>query len=309
MKKIVIGLVVVLILLIACSYIFIPNTINISSAIPVKTTQKNILSCINDTTIWQHWWPDSSKQSYNDYHFHLQEPYSDGAAITVSNENETLVTKILLIPINNDSLLVTWETSFPTSSNPFTRINRYMEARSIKKSFDQLLKSVADFSSQTKNIYGFTIQRTTFRHTVLLATRSYSTIYPSIDMIYKKIDTMRTYMSSQFAKESDPPMINVQPADSNRYEYMIAIPIDKKIESGPNMFISLMVPMEGRFLETQVQGGPVTIQHAHHAVASFMEDRMLTPPAIPFEMMVTDRRSETDTSKWMTKIFYPTMWN
>ena len=36
-----------------------------------------------------------------------------------------------------------------------------------------------------------------------------------------------------------------------------------------------------------------------------MTDNALSSPAIPFESLVTNRMQEPDTSKWVTKIYYP----
>jgi hypothetical protein len=68
-----------------------------------------------------------------------------------------------------------------------------------------------------------------------------------------------------------------------------------------------MVPMKDRFLKTGVTGGPLTIKKAHEAIDEYMKDHILSQPAIPFEILVTDRSKETDTSKWKTTIFYPSM--
>jgi hypothetical protein len=68
-----------------------------------------------------------------------------------------------------------------------------------------------------------------------------------------------------------------------------------------------MVPMKDRFLKTEVVGGPFTIESAHTAIEKYMNDRFLSAPAIPFELLITDRRQEPDTTKWKTTIFHPSM--
>ena len=317
MKKILGGLLVILLLFVVAVYIFIPASIRISSSASVGCVNKSILTFLNDQQAWNHWWPGhtagqsstDSTYSYDNYRFRLTEPYNDGAAIELSHGNIILPSTILLLPAGKDSVDITWQTTFTGGFNPFSRISAYLESKSAKQSMDTVLQNLVDFVGQTKNIYGFTIKRTTFRDTVLLATKFSSTVYPSTNLIYQKIDSLRKYIAGQNASETNPPMLSINSIDSAWHNVMIAIPISKRITAGENMFISMMVPMEGRFLETQVTGGPLTLQKAHEAVSTFMSDRMLTPPAIPFEILVTDRRNEPDTAKWMTKIFYPTMWN
>jgi len=102
-------------------------------------------------------------------------------------------------------------------------------------------------------------------------------------------------------------MISTQEADGSQYETMIAISVDKIIQPGGNFFRSQMVPMKDRFLATEVKGGPATIEHAHKAIQKYMQDHILSPPARAFEILLTNRSKETDTTKWRTKIFYPSM--
>jgi hypothetical protein len=65
--------------------------------------------------------------------------------------------------------------------------------------------------------------------------------------------------------------------------------------------------MKDRFLKTEVTGGPFAINSGHIAIGNYMNDRFLSAPAIPFEILVTDRRQEPDTAKWKTTIFHPSM--
>jgi hypothetical protein len=64
-----------------------------------------------------------------------------------------------------------------------------------------------------------------------------------------------------------------------------------------------MVP--GRFLKTEVTGGPYIIEHAHKMMQQYFEDYKRTSMAIPFEYLVTDRSKEPDTAKWVTRIYGP----
>ena len=95
--------------------------------------------------------------------------------------------------------------------------------------------------------------------------------------------------------------------EHSNYETMVAISIDHVIPASNDFFISRMVPMKDRFLETEVTGGTGRIQQAHQAVSKYMIDHALSAPARPFEILVTDRRQEGDTSKWKTLIYYPSM--
>jgi hypothetical protein len=183
----------------------------------------------------------------------------------------------------------------------------WLAAKNVEGNIQPVLDRLMNFASNTTNIYGYPIIRTTFTDTILAATKFSSNSYPPTDLIYNAIDQLKTRVKGEGAHEKDFPMLNVQQTDSNRFETMIAICVSKEIKNSGNIFVSRMVPMKDRFLRTEVTGGPGSIKNAHEAVRNYMEDRFLSAPAIPFEILVTDRRKEADTAKWKTIIFHPSM--
>lgn len=83
----------------------------------------------------------------------------------------------------------------------------------------------------------------------------------------------------------------------------VAIPINKEIPFTKPIFINTMV--DGKLLVTEVKGGQQTIKNALFSFKNYVQDKQFTSPAMPYEMMITDRSAEKDTSKWVTKIYYP----
>jgi hypothetical protein len=63
----------------------------------------------------------------------------------------------------------------------------------------------------------------------------------------------------------------------------------------------------GNILITEVKGGPASIKKAFNEMETYITDYRRTAPAIPFQSLITDRSKEPDTSKWVTKIYYPVM--
>jgi len=61
----------------------------------------------------------------------------------------------------------------------------------------------------------------------------------------------------------------------------------------------------GFILEGEVKNGPYTIDAAMEQLEVYRADHQYTSPAIPYQLLVTDRLKETDTSKWITKLYYP----
>jgi hypothetical protein len=118
---------------------------------------------------------------------------------------------------------------------------------------------------------------------------------------------MKDYLRKENISFSDQPMLNVKQTDSSHFFNMIGIPIGKKVAGNSNYSVNRMPKMEGRFLETVVKGGPSTVRDAHAAIEKYMLDHMLGSPAVPFEILLTDRKANPDTSVWLTRVIYPSM--
>src|SRR5215469_6791108 len=309
MKRILLFVLILLIVFVSCVYIFTPGQMRISADATAPCISKNASRCLTDKVIIDQWWPEHNAKKndsvfrYKNIDYTISEAFTDGAAIQLGKEGKSLSTKLTIIPYGKDSCAGHWETSFAASLNPFKRVSQYFNAVNIKANMQEILNSLLLFASDTKNVYGFPIERTTFTDTILFATRFSSKTYPSVETIYDHIDDIKKKIKDAGATEKDFPMLNVNQLDSNEYETMIAICVNKEIPGDHNFFVSRMVTMKDRFLKTEVTGGEQAIQKAHKAIRNYMEDRFLSPPAIPFEILVTDRSKEKDTSKWKTIIF------
>jgi hypothetical protein len=314
MKKLFIALLLILILFVAATYIFIPGKIAITVSKVVATTSEGFDTCLHNLKKWKRWWPDNLFQPgndsvfmYNGYSYKLTDAFSDGGAIEVKLNNSPFITRIQTITNNRDAIVAEWKMVLPTGNNPFTRFARYLKAPGLKKNMQTVFDSLCSFAGRTENIYGFPIERTTFTEVTLLANKFKTAAYPTIGDIYNAINKLKRYILSRGVMEKYYPMVNVKQVDSSQYETMVAISIDKMISANGDFFISQMVPMQDRFLATEVTGGPSTLNKAHLAIEKYMQDHALSAPARPFEIWVTDRSKETDTAKWRTKLFYPSM--
>ena len=67
------------------------------------------------------------------------------------------------------------------------------------------------------------------------------------------------------------------------------------------------MPYNGNVLVTEIKGGTYTIKKSFDQLENYLTDAKRTSPAIPYEMMITDRSKETDTAKWVTRLYYPVM--
>jgi len=61
----------------------------------------------------------------------------------------------------------------------------------------------------------------------------------------------------------------------------------------------------GKYLTTEVTGGPGSVAAALSGLKDYIRDYQRTIMAIPFQSLVTDRMQVTDTTRWVTRIYYP----
>jgi hypothetical protein len=235
---------------------------------------------------------------------HLTKLYSNGADFILDHKENTFPAHMMAVTLGTDSTLINWEVTLNAGNNPLKKLRAFIKSVQIRNQMKKASSDIASFLNHNGNIYDFSIDRTNFNNSILLAIRENDKNYTSTDRLYALIDSLRTYVQNNGATETDSPMYHAIEKDNN-YDVMVALPINKVIVEKPPFFIIRMIHGEGKFVMTKVKGGPILINKAHRQIQGFMIEHGLTSPAIPFEILITDRRKVSDTAQWVTKIYYP----
>ena len=98
-------------------------------------------------------------------------------------------------------------------------------------------------------------------------------------------------------------MLNVHREGAERYETMVAVPTESDVPTTEKFKIKKMVL--GNILVSQVTGGEDRVKEGEKQLANYVEDYQKISPAIPFQSLVTERISEPDSTKWITRLYYP----
>jgi hypothetical protein len=312
MRKLFLLIIVVLLILIASVYLFIPNFISISQSLPVNANRDGIYRSLQDEKNWDKWWPEKRNNktghlfSYRGFYYSLDDRRVTSITVSISKNNTRAITNLDLVSINADSANIVWQGVLPTSYNLIKRFQKYMEAKRINNDMSRLLKNMQSFFSKPENIYGFTIRQEPVVDSILVSTFAMSKGYPSTAFIYNLLDQLKDYIKNQSAKETGYPMLNINTEDSINYLTRVAIPVDKELKSSGNISYKRMLG-RGKILVAEVKGGPGLINNAFYQMKNYVNDYQRVAPAIPFLSLVTDRMNEPDTSKWITRIYYPVM--
>lgn len=311
MKWLLITLMGLIASLISFIYLVIPDKIQLSEIVKFRGNEKAGNRSLMNENDWKKWWPSYSLNEsnhdslrYNNYTYHAKSKYFESMEMEITKDKRVYSSILRILPLRSDSSVIEWRLTIKNSSNPVSRINNYIEAGRIKTNVKGILKSLASYLQNGEKVYGIKIENETVKDTLLISTTTFTKAYPSVQTIYGSIDSLRTFIKATQAKETNYPMLHVEKTPDG-YKTMVAIPVNKSLESNRQYVFKRMVP--GNILVSEIKGGPFRVQEALSQMENFVKDYEFISPAIPFESLITDRLKEKDTSKWITKIYYPVL--
>ena len=309
MKKWIISLTVLLFIILLClPYLLIPNSLRVSEVIRVNLKSTSAFRTLLNNSDWHRWWPSKeikkgdSSWNYEGFTFTTDEHFYNAIGIDIQKGKIKRESRLNIIPVGIDSVVLVWEYRFPASLNPFIRMKEYKESAASKKAMYNILQSMQGFLNKPENIYGMNIHVELSKDTTLISTKFSTPIYPSTTEIYRHINELRIYARNNRAKENNYPMLHVDKVD-NHYESMVALSLNKALKSSGNFEFKRFVPW--KVLTAEVGGGYGAIRQAHTQFNYFIQDYSLLQMANSFESLVTDRSLERDTAKWITRFYTP----
>ena len=304
MKKILIGLVLSMTFLLAAVYLFIPPKTKIEATVSLNAAVPGVVRTLANDSNWKRWWPGEVFFAYNKQSYFIRGNTLNVFDLDIYTNMDTINSRMGLVSVKANTMTILWNAEQVSSNNPFKRFIQYRHAKETEKNMNAILQSMKAFLQKTENIYGFDIKETLVTDSVLISTRRTFDHYPNPQEVDAMIQSLKKYIAQNNAIEKNLPMLNVLKLDSFRYEAMTAIPVDKELpktsEFAPKYLLKVVY-----ILEAQIQGGPFTIENSLKEFENYRSDYKLTSPAIPYQLLVTDRVKETDTTKWITRLYYP----
>jgi len=314
MKKWLIGCLILLFAFFGLIYIFIPGKISINARASVNFARSGLERTLFNDDNWKKWWPHNSENEpkdslgpglkFNNYQYTIQGKKTSSILIDINKNNTVIHSSINLFYEDKNTAILDWNGLLYTSDNPIKKLRAYFEAKKIEKDLKSILNEVKVFFGRSENIYGSLIEERLVEDSVLIFTDTTSTGYPSTEFVYSMIGYLKKNMLVNSARETGYPMLNVTTDDSIHYLVKVAIPVDKEMPTAGNISYKKMMKA-GNILVTEVKGGPYMINNAFKQMETYVTDHERIPPAIPFLSLVTNRLQEPDTTKWITRIYYP----
>lgn len=313
MKRFFALLILLLVLATIAIYILIPATLKIAAVNIIPTNSEAAFRVISIRSNWIKWTigdapadvqvDNNGAFTKDGTSFVINEILHNAAKIKITQGNLQTSSLFTIMPVTKDSSLMQWESEISTGSNPLTKIQRYTQALALKKSINSILSNLHQFLEKQDNVYGYNFHVGSTTDTVLVAFKSHSTNYPDTKTIYNNIYNLQEYVTKKGGKQVAPPMLNITQTENNTYDYMVALPVDKRIVADLPYLYRQLVP--GSFLITKIYGGEARINDALLMMQLYINDNGKTPVAIPFRRLITDRLNNPDSAKWETEIYFP----
>ena len=304
MKKVLIGLVLSIAFLLAAVYLFIPRKIKIEVTVPLNAALPGVFRTLINDSNWNKWWPGETPFAYNKQTYSIKRRLFNVFDIDIYSDKDTINSQMELVLINENTMTILWNAEQISSNDPFKRFIRHRHAKQTEKNMNAILQSLKTFLQKKENIYGVDIKEALVKDSALISTRRQFDHYPNAQEVDSMIQSLKKYISQNNAIEKNSPMLNVFKLGNSRYEAMTAIPVDKALPK-TNEFAPKFLLKGGNILEAEIQGGTYTIEKGLKELENYRADYKFNTPAIPYQLLVTDRTKEPDTTKWITRLYYP----
>ena len=312
MKKWLLILLAVLIIVIASIYIFIPARLSVTESVPVTATQEGAIRMFSQKQNWYKFWPHGSLIKTDTsllftskgYNFRINRILLNGMEITIERNNDTIQSAMYILPYQVDSFRLQWTALFPSSNNPLKRIQNYIAYKNVEAALKDALYSIGATLSKVQTIYDIDIKKDKIPIQQVITTKRLFNTYPSTEAIYSMIDELRKYADQQGVKQIDQPIFNVWSTEESEFTTQVGLSIDKNIP-GNDQYPAKWMMKGGNVLTAEVTGDNSKIEWAKSQVDQYIADNHRSIIAAPWQMFITDRRAEPDSTKWVTRLYYP----
>jgi effector-binding domain-containing protein len=311
MKNLKIAALLIILAFVGYFYIYIPNAIKVSSfkisnAFELTATRLLADPKLLPKSMGANYDSNNHKITVNGIEFTIQPALSNLVEIDIASKHIKTKSFITANGVTKQTTAINWFFEFKTTLNPIQRFSDYQEAIEIKNATNDILNHMSAFLEAPKYIYGYDIKEVTLQDTILITTKFVSKGLPTNAQIYAQADGLIKYLTDFKKVAINNPMVTVLENPNNDYTIMVGISINGEIPQTEKYRIKRM-PVNGKMFVTDATGGYQSIQNGYAALKSFLLDSKRPSPAVPFELLLNDRRLIADSTEWQTRIYYPVM--
>jgi hypothetical protein len=321
---------IVLAIFFAAPYLFIPSRIEVGKVVPVKCSIAAVARVLADSGRWNCWWPSGVERgpgangaersasaggpelspegnpvyAYGNVRYAVMRRLRRSAAVEIDADGLRVSSMLVAIPHHGfDSCFLQWSFERHTSWNPIRRLKDYLVARQVHTEMGMILDSLRYYLETDSLLYGFPITASRVYDTLVAETGRKVVAYPATADIYSLVQHLESFVKSYGGRVIGHPIMNVT-HDSGWYLLRVAVPVDRQ-GTDRNGVVFHIMPKMALYLQADIHGGEWSVRHGLQQVENYISDHQKTRMAIPFLSLITDRRIEPDTARWVTQIDYP----
>lgn len=254
------------------------------------------------------WWPGTAgpDTSWSLGHglFHYREAYV--GSVTLTARHGSLPTEIAIGAAGSStSTTLTLTATSRLPANPWARLRETLAYGSVRADLDTLLARLANRFANPDELYRFHIERQQVSDATLVSLKQDYDHPPATEEVYALIARVQTHIAAKGARPTNHPMLNIYPREGGGgVTAQVAVPTDRELASEGPFLLKRMLP-GGNILMAEVRGGRPSVDSCLQALEDYARDRNILSPAIPFQSLVTDRLAEKDSTRWVTRVYYP----
>jgi hypothetical protein len=287
---------------------FLPNQKQFTQKIVVNCTPTAATRVMSDFTQWKKWWPGELKNdsllSFKGADIRIQTILLNGfyANFYTPSINASIDIQFLSAPNKQSEFIYSYTLYY--SSNPIKKaIQLLFYTISTKNELTAFMQGIKSNLEDVKKIYGFEILEERVPNAIHISTKKEFKHYPTTEDIYTLVDELHTYITSNQAKAINDPIYNIFTADDIHFQLMVAVATDRPLPTTNAFLFKEMV--RGKIIIGKSIGPDASVNECMKQVEYFVKDHGRSSPAIQFNRLITDRRKEKDSTKWITTINYP----
>jgi hypothetical protein len=301
-------MIVLVVFIVLIGVIFsLPKQKQYTDKILVNCTPTAATRVMSDLKNWKLWWPgeiqEDSLFSFKHQPIQIQTILLNGFYANISLQDIPAFIDIQFLSAPNKQSEFSYTYTFYYSKNPLIKLVQLFKIGTAKAELDLLLNGIKSNLEDVKKVYGFEIIEERVPNATHISTKKEFNHYPNTEEIYRSVDALYNYISENQAKAVNAPIYNIFTPDDKHYQLMVAIATDRPLPTNNTFLFKEMV--RGKIIVGKSIGPKTTIDQCLKQVEYFVKDHGRSSPAIQFNRLITDRRKEKDSTKWITTINYP----
>lgn len=290
---------------------FLPIPVTQSKSVVVHAHYDKVLGQINNLNAWKNWWPATGTHIavFHDtllqidgtmYTLKERQPLS----IMISQNNRPLYHILSVVPSAADTLTtVSWK----TLSYLRTAVNQTVSSLFVSQPYSpkNLLQRLKSHIEDPVKYYGFVIREERVEDTIILVTNTACTKAMIPGCLRKTFAALRQQLQEAHYQGRAVPMFHVDSTGEDSVHIMAGFSITQNI--AVHKPYRMMSMPRAHIVAGYYDGDYANIGRLHDAILLYMKEKKIGMVAVPYEKILSDPQTATDSLRVKAKVYHPAM--